>query len=259
MKEGLYMPKPQGHLDVSIEGTKPIIACVGPLDDYKEGDPTSKWQDKFRTGTKNLTDVDWYSSSGDRGGMVASEIDATNKKTNGLADCTSLIVTGIEKLKNGKMRNISFLTHQDPKEFSHDNKYNRKEEFVTHLNKLLTEMKMRCIPGTIDAVLAGGSYVEKGVDILGYPVANIQGYENSVKIIGEETKGILGFEPQVVNGPNITYQDDIYYDNDERRLYVIRPKVNPDVMNFPTSDLDKVKGDFPKSPEVKEQEKFPYS
>ena len=241
MLEGSHITKHREHL---IEGVKPIIACVGTYKDYSEGDPEDQWFEKFKTGTANLTDVDWHFSDSHRGGAVASPIDSSYKKTEGLADCTSLVVSGVDK-ETGL--NISFLTHQDPKQFLNDNS-NLKTEFVEYLRSLLIELWKRCKPGTIDAVLVGGRYKD-GKTFFGVYFRK-QDYIDSLKLVGAEVKTALGFEPQVINGPNLSYQDEIYYDNDNRRLYFLRPKVtqvqnSPDrdflPADFPTSDVDKYK------------------
>lgn len=246
MPEGFHLPKPQDHLNLNIKGARPIMACVGTHDDFWKArdpeDPASYFYEQFKPGVKNVTYVDWHFANIHNGGAVASLVDSSNKMTEGLADCTSLIVTGIEKRNDGVIRNISFLTHQDPKEFLCDTKYGGKKKFVSFLRSLLVQIKQRCEIGTIDAVLIGGNYVD-GVDFLGN-VLSKQDYIDSVKLIGVEAKRILHFEPVVINGPHMTYQDDIYYDNEHRRLYFVRPKVNSKIGDFPASDVDNQKDKF---------------
>ena len=94
------------------------------------------------------------------------------------------------------------------------------------------------MPGTIDAVIAGGSsYGGTGGDGLSIQ----KKYLDSINLLGQEVKSVLGFEPIVINGPKSEnlLVDDLYYDNENRRLYFIRSEVNSKAGNFSPSDAEK--------------------
>ncbi len=210
------------------KGTKPIIACVDVLGEKHNN--VYDFQRKFfaDSAQSGLEDVDYYLnarqtaernflSSGDST-YVISTIGTENKFSKKLANCTAVIVAGRDE-ETGK--EISFLSHQDPFHFL---KYG-KAKFTRDLIWCLSEMKRRCVPGTIDAVIAGGNYFEDGQ----WAEMNKRyrdDYKKSVALLSEEIKEILGFEPAVITGPK-TFDDieHIYYYTCERRLYLLRPVV----------------------------------
>jgi hypothetical protein len=163
---------------------------------------------------------------------VISTIDEANKYSRDYFDCTGLVVTGIDK-ETG--RNISFLTHQDPKKFLKK----KKEEFVADLNRRLEEMRSRCVSGTIDAVIVGGNYDE---DESEKKISFAKNYLDSISLLTDEVKKSLGFEPIIINGPKTTLnQDDVFCDNEHRRLYFLRPAVNNNTQSFNNSEINKEK------------------
>jgi hypothetical protein len=242
MKEGLSVSKPQEHL---LEGVTPIIACVGTFDDFAMSkDPSLGEISELEI--KGLKSVDWekgiYASgkgkalSGGPETYIISAIDSSNKFSQTLTPCTGLVAAGKENKKNGK--NISFLSHQDPEWFLSS----KKDDFIKDLRKRLLEIKERSKPGTIDVRIIGGDY---SVD----PVKDYRKeYLESIKLLSSEIKEILKFEPLIVNGPKKSLEmydwDDIYYDTEHRRLYVVRPKVNQKTPDFRPSEIHKFKNGF---------------
>ncbi len=230
MNEKLNVSKLNGHL---IEGVKPIVACIGSLDDFKKSaisveHPGAHISNNFLL--HSLKNIDWrygtYGSeekdcltAGPRT-YVISAIDNSNKFSEDFGSCTALIVAGIDK-QTGK--NISFATHQPY----------ATADFIDSFQKRLFEMKERCKSGTVDAVIVGG---------VGSVLKEM--YIEVIQLLSTKTQQILGFEPIVINGPkNINPKlEDIFYDNDHRRLYFIRPEVNPDTGSFVSSDADNEKG-----------------
>ena len=165
---------------------------------------------------------------------VLSPIDKSNKYSERLEVCTSLVVAGTDR-ETGD--NISFMTHQNPAQFLHD----KKDKFVSDLNKKLTTLKKRCVPGSIDAVIVGGNYVDSPSsqnEKFNYK----KNYLSSISLLSGEVKRVVGFEPVVVNGPKTQarLEDDAYYDNNERRLYFVRPRgqINSETRDFTKSDLE---------------------
>jgi len=50
-------------------------------------------------------------------------------------------------------------------------------------------------------------------------------YLESIELLSTEVVKILGVEPVVITGPKMySGDDDVYYDNERRRIYIIRPK-----------------------------------
>ena len=242
MNEGLSILKSPEHLDSNIKGAKPIIACVGSFKDFNSFGQNLFDESFIEQQINNAHNIDFFGHPDDfkeknflNSGIktyVFSVLDGQNKFSEGLFDCTGLIVTGIDK-ETGK--NISFLSHQSPNVFL----LNKKDDFINHLKSRFVEIKNKCIPGTIDAIVVGGNYFnESDHEELNYG----QKYLDSIELLSSETKKILGFEPSIINGPKEdTGPDDIFYDNENRRLYFLRPKVNEDTGSFTQSNIEKEK------------------
>src|SRR3989338_1570834 len=175
MPEGLNITKPEGHLNFSTKGARPIMACIGTPKDFQEsGVNLEKPSESLKLGT-NMQNVEF------QGIPTVSILDDSNKYSKKLFGCVGLIVTGIVK---GTSKNISFLSHQDPATLN-DN--------ITSLRKLLDEMKDKCEVGTIDAVIVGGNSYGAN-DRYGRQI-----YLNSTLLLGKEVQKVLGFEPIVIN------------------------------------------------------------
>ncbi len=229
MNETLNINQPEAkklskHL---IEGVKPIYVCLGTQDeiglfideDYPPEGHNVKYND-----VRGNADKQFLQTEGAQ--CVISTIDSLNKFSLDFFRCTGLVVAGIEK-ENGNP--ISFLSHQDPSFFLFNPK---KEDFKSGLEKSLSEIKERCIPGTIDAVIVGGNYPEDSEH-------DRQQYLDSINFLSSQIKQNLGFEPVIVNGPKKSSftTDEIYYNNNNRRLYFSRTKINPEMGSFTASDI----------------------
>ncbi len=210
------------------KGVKPIIACLDILG--KNHDNVYDFQKKFFADSRvaGIEDVDYYLNDRQRaesnflssgeGTYVISTIGTENKFSRKFANCTAVIVAGRDK-ETGK--DISFLSHQDPYYFL---KYG-KVKFTIDFVWCLREMNQRCSHGTIDAIIAGGNYFEDGYDTE-INKRYRDDYKKSIAFLSGEIQEALGFEPVVITGPKTL--DDIehlYYCNNERRLYLLRPSV----------------------------------
>lgn len=173
---------------------------------------------------------------------VISPIDSLNKFSKSFKNCTGLVVTGIDK-ETGK--NISFLSHQDPAYFLYKKD---SSKFVKDLREQIEKLKKRCLDGTIDAVIVGGNYFKNDKQFQEGYLNSIrkqfqEDYLNSIKLLSQETENILGFEPVVMTGPKTNPgggRDNVFYDNDHRRLYIVRPKVaDESTKSYLPSDIDK--------------------
>lgn len=224
------------------EGVEPIMVCVGTEDDYKEQfKELNEHFEDYHPGVHNvdyfthaeILDRKGFKNTGDRT-YVISPLDKFDKFSEGFYNCTGLIVVG-KSTRDGE--NISFLSHQDPTKFLHD----KKRDFVTHLEQILSNLKIQVEEGTADAIIIGGRYLPLTDRTVGdsYEVKN---YVSSIYLLSEEVKKVLGFDPVVINGPKLPSpmggQDKVYFDNRNRRAYLIRPRVNQDIKDFTQPELD---------------------
>lgn len=225
------------------EGVLPIMACVGTMYDYKK----DKKIQRLFLGKKipNVHDVDFdahplelkkvgFENDGEKS-YVISVVDGLDKYSKRYYDCTGLIIAGKEK-ETGK--NISFMSHQNPSYFLKENKF----KFSTDLVKQIQAIKNRCEEGTIDAVIFGGRYA-KVIDFKDSDPKRdmfMEEYLKSIKLVSQRVKDALGFEPLVITGPKtIPGTDRVFYDNENRRLYLIRENDDFDsVQSFSPSELE---------------------
>jgi len=228
-------------------GIKPIMACVGTIDEFKqnENERIGFFEKMVSKDIPNTRNINYYGSHEeliDQGfknssdySYVISKVDNSDKFSKSFKNCTGVIVTGCDK-ETGK--NISFLSHQDPKYFLNED-FN-KNKFTKDLREQLLELKQKSVNGTIDAIIFGGNYF-KEKDYSEFR----ENYFNSIKLLLKEIKGILGFEPVVIVGPKTKEggkEDDVFYDNDNRLLYMIRPNVgDATTESFLPSDMEKQK------------------
>lgn len=225
-------------------GIKPIMACVGTIDEFKqnENERIGFFENMISKDISNTHNVNYYGSHEeliDQGfknassySYVISKIDDLDKFSKSFINCTGIIITGCDKKTS---KNISFLSHQDPAYFL--GKSFNKNKFTKDLREQLINLKEKSVEGTIDAVIVGGNYFKEEDD------RNFrEDYFNSIKLLSKEVKEILGFEPVVMIGPKIIKsgkKDDVFYDNDNRRLYIIRPKVgDATTESFLPSDIE---------------------
>lgn len=216
MNEGLNVLKKEGHLK---EGVQPIMASLGSPKDFPEG--IEKYLKSQGVKVENMTDVNWFEKNQEKEYIISS-VDGSNKFSKDFFMCMGLLVAGITPA--GKK--LSFLTHQVPNILVRLDEV--AEKFNLEVQIHLQEMKKKCSPGTLDAVIVGGE-IEDNIT----PKAE---YEDSVKKLGAIVRENFGFEPVIINGPKLFGgTDEAYYDNDKRRLYFIRE--NPNNINFGSPDF----------------------
>lgn len=167
---------------------------------------------------------------------VISLCDEKNKYSLSYLDCTGVVAVGIDK-ETGK--NISFLSHQNP-DFFINNKEIRLN-FKQDLEKDIDNLKSRCISGSIDIVVFGGKKEDvsgnvpdedfrRGIDNEDIFLKNpFDEYTKSIKYLNHIIKEKVGFSPVVMSGPNDNFNTNnhslnVYFDNENRRLYMLRPK-----------------------------------
>ena len=214
-------------------GVRPIIACIGTPEQFqaesgKERDVFSRPEFSEDYSTRTNTNVNYFGNpdflreqnfkTAGKESYFISPIDSSNKFSKSFRNCTGLVATGIDR-KTGE--NISFLTHQDPKYFLRGAQ-TPDQGFIDDLRKQLQELKDRCLSGTIDAVIMGGDYFPESIHAF-----RQEEYIRSIEVVAKETQDLLGFEPVVMMGPkkgvgSIDHKDDVFYDNNTRRLYIMR-------------------------------------
>lgn len=234
MNEGFKVP----NLEHLKEGVKPIMVAVGKYEDFG----MLSYQKAFPEGTENNSrhEVDFEGSpeklkennflNGGYETYVLSPIDGLDKYSRKFFDCSALIVAGVDKTTG---KNISFLSHQDPKRFLID----KKEDFLRDLRLRLSEVKEVCKPGTIDVVLVGGNYFDEYLHRK-KPLGK-QNYLDSISLLSEEVEKVLGLRPRIINGPKeVGGHDSVYYENENRLLHLMRVEVNPKINSFTQDDVN---------------------
>ncbi len=240
------------HLDLSIPSNKPIFICLVEMetDDLGRAYIGRDFFNSNGVDIRNATNVDMNAAGAtldgrgvlhdEMGGTYAiSAVDSESKYTKGLQDCTCLVVSGISK-KTGE--NISFLTHQDPKEFMGKH----RNEFIDALEGQLDKIKLKCKARTIDAVLLGGKLFPDP-NYLGDKQKIRDEYLDPVALISSTVKDTLGFRPTIINGPKNKEDcsDEVYYVNNERKINLVRSNVKKMNKDFIYSDSKSKKGEDP--------------
>ena len=203
-----------------------IIACVGTFEQITK-DPIAQkkhFLDKLLQSSK-VHNVDYFGDpislvekkmkNAGKNSYAISPIDDLDKFSNTFKNCTGLLVTGKDK-ETGK--NISFLSHQDPGYFL--NKEDNRRAFTSDLRQR-----------TVDAVIVGGNTQRSG--------KFHKDYLESIQFLSTEVTSVFGFEPVVMTGPKtVAGGENVIYDNEHRRLYVVRPEVgNETTESFLPSDI----------------------
>jgi len=221
------------------EGINHIMVCI---EVSPNPDKSLKEFVEQRRKNKETNHISYYADSLDlnkqnflNGGnktYVISTVDSSDKFSSTFRNCTGLLVSGIDK-KTGKK--ISFLSHQEPTTVL----TYKKEMFKKHLKDRLDEVKDRCNPGTIDALIIGGNY-----DSSNSSSFFTKGYFGTLQLLSNEVKNSLGFDPVVVNGAKRVdgedvgvYEDSVYLDTENSRAYLFRPKVDYNSRDFSTENI----------------------
>ena len=217
------------------KGEKCIIACFGTFRDFEKTDPESckilLSPSSDETSAIEVIDYDAKPSDGKNISAktagyqtyVISLISGRDKITRYLYDCTSVFAVGREK-KTGK--NISFLSHQDPKKFL---KERYQKQFTKDLSESLEELKNRCVKRTVDIVISGGQYPWKhsGAEWSWAEAEIFRAlYRQSISLLSDIVMEVFGFEPVVISGPKkVERSDAIMCINKTRRMHIVKPQV----------------------------------
>lgn len=221
-----------------LPNIKPIRACIGSGDDFGYLD-LFLLKHGFNPSDPNIEKIDLdeepsvltknnFSNAG-HDTYVISPANSKDKISEHFQDCTGVIVAGVDR-DTGE--NISIMSHQNPGAFLSAGK--NKDQFLNDLAQILQQIKARCLPNTVDAVIIGGKYMTIA-DIV--EIDFRQNYLDSLSLLSTEVSSILGFEPIIINGPKlISSADRVLYNNKERRLFFIRG-LSRDAVNENTGDF----------------------
>jgi hypothetical protein len=93
-------------------------------------------------------------------------------------------------------------------------------------------------------VIIGGKFIDD---------PNFKGrYLDLIKLLSEKVRKVLGFEPVVFEPKGKDEKkgksgaDNVYYDTENRRAFLLRSKMNSNTKIFTQSNIEEVKGDLGK-------------
>jgi len=137
-------------------------------------------------------------------------------------DCTGIVAIGKDK---ETWKNVWFLTHQRPDRVV-SNKKNSKENFVSSLNKIITELKNKCKNWTIDITLLWWRNDD-----------NFKNYKKILNLTNKIVEKKLWFSLQVtawpsISNPEINTSKNILVDTETRRILLFKE------YNSPTENVD---------------------
>jgi len=203
-------PSPKPELK---EGFKPIMVCIVSPESLD-----SSTREAISLIEKDGQCIDWWgkkpeleenhiSNAGEKT-YVISDCNDKNKYSKRYQNCTGIIIVGEEKESN---RQISIMSHQNPGKFLKE----KKENFIEDLTKKVEDIKNKSKNESLDVVIFGG--------IL--ELTDYFRYKDSISFLNEIlTK--FNLKPVVMTGPNENYiygATDVYFDTQNRRLFIIRP------------------------------------
>lgn len=180
--------------------------------------------------------VDWYSSplvnkmlnntNPEPDSYVISEISTSNKHSRWYYDCTWVVIIG----KNSKWKNISLLSHQDPKYlFCRFDAQDCKNRFQNDLQTAIDKFKIQALPGTIDACILWGNY-EMGETEFRGKIFDVKGnYLQSIELLDSMIQKNFWFSPVVASPMFDAWFTDIYLDTKHKRI-VQRRRLKEDFM-----------------------------
>ena len=228
----------------SFEKVPPIMTCIGTVEDFREYLPESfdamrmldgEADRRAQTISPDIDNVSWKANDEDKkeagllsGGSreyVISPLNSNNKFSSGLYSCLCLVVVGKSRITN---KNISTMLHTPLYNPADDVDGKSLGGLINSLDPQLNALKEECIDGSIDSVIAGGLINKR------YEAWDTEHYTDMKDFLSERVKRVCGITPVHVGGPKKldttqgkdTEQvaDDVYFENDTRRLFLLRPE-----------------------------------
>jgi hypothetical protein len=242
--------KPNVLKSEHLKDAPPIMGCIYDWETLKKN-PAQKaeFSELFEKFEEKGEDVNFSFRKGDIVSetmlntgpktYVISPIDTKDKYSADFLDCTGVVAVGIDK-KTGK--NISFMSHQNPDFFLNDEE--KQIKFRKDLIQKLKELKEQSLPDTIDVAIVGGNEdntpkkipdenFRLGIDDeTKFLKDKYSNYKESITILNNSIAKVLEFSPVVLTGLNSSTSTesgannalDIYLDNKNRRLYMVRAR-----------------------------------
>lgn len=151
-----------------------------------------------------------------------SPIDGSCKVSMGYAECSGVVVVGVDRLSGC---NVSFLSHQNPNFFQWVN----DDTFEESLRIRLEEMRDCCMPGTIDALIFGGRYVNAKGFPENHEISLLfrREYASAMLMLSGHIQSILGFSPFALGPKFEECFEYAAFNTAARRLYVARQHSDP--------------------------------
>ncbi|MFA5987214.1 MAG: hypothetical protein WC797_01000 [Candidatus Paceibacterota bacterium] len=222
------------------EGVKPLVTCVGTIEEFIDNPEIQLlYKTVLPLVGDNLDNVNYFGEvkeleshgfktpSVDRSYAI-SPVDSKNKVSKGLVNCTGVVAIGLDSTTG---ETISFMSHENPRYFLDGNRA-QVMDFINDLCDTLEEIKARSEKGTVDASIVGGNYFSD-IDGRGRkPVSFARRYVSSIKLLSSKIEKVLGFRPTVITGPKTFVDprgDMVYLDNNNRRIYLVRPQIGEKV------------------------------
>lgn len=158
-------------------------------------------------------------------------------------NCTGVVAIGRDKNTD---REISFLSHQDPRYFI-DGGTNKIEKFSQELRNSLEELKARSQKDTIEVLLLGGNYNTTAAETEGgYQHRH---YKQSIEKLRQIVQETLEFDPKVLTGPNnnVGSETAVLVETQKRKVWIERSKQPPEFNHsFQANMLDETEKIWPK-------------
>jgi hypothetical protein len=250
-------PVPEYQLEgLESRVDEPIMTCVGTRSDFGDTLPENFKQmldEEKRRGrfeyviSEGIDNVSYFASTKDKeqAGLISSgalfdvmsPVDSNDKFSSGFTSCIGLVVVGKSK-ETGE--NISTMLHTplfDPNDKTEGTILGK---FVSSLDLQLEKIKSDSVEGSVNSVIAGGR-IQKSygdLDLKNYSMtkdfisSRVERYfENPPKIVGGGAKVLkdeVGKSETVPRDTPGSQSDEIYFDNKNRRLFLLRPEYTKD-------------------------------
>lgn len=208
----------------------PIVACVGPVEMYSAEDLAALRE--LKNHAENVDYSAYETEHRSRGQKsegyqtyVVSSVNESPKYSEKYKNCTGVLGVGIDMTTG---RNISFLTHQDPRQIMASQR--RWLGFLADLRHALSDLRDRADKTSIDIVVFAGDFDFDRTSVVDARSndgkTRTDDYHDVVASVGELVRDVLGVDPRVVVGPKEVSNEgvNVIFDTQRRRLFMTRPE-----------------------------------
>lgn len=211
----------RAQLEVHDSGNKELETIREHIEDGQEAG-TIHWVD-FDGGDLDELEANGFKQAGGNSYLI-SPISERDWFSDHYMSCTAVVAMGRDP-KTGK--ELSFLTHQDPNFFV-DGGDEEADQFAQALSESLKELKKLSEKDTVEVVLLGGNFDNKGKDVKDYYIHHQ--YEESIARLRQIVQETLGFDPVILAGPNTNVGSEtvITVETQKRKVWVEQSKKTDD-------------------------------